>query len=80
MSIFEKNKKTTHIPTLARKVYDVSGAGDTVIATICLAMSCGATLKESAILANHAAGIKVTKLGTSPVSITEVEQSLDLNL
>ncbi len=77
MSLFEKNNQVVHIPTLAKEVYDVSGAGDTVIATLSLTLSSGSSLKEAAILANHAAGIKVGKLGTAPVSLAELEESID---
>jgi rfaE bifunctional protein kinase chain/domain len=76
MSLFEKGKAPVHIPTQAREVYDVSGAGDTVVATVSLAISSGASLKEAAILANRAAGIKVRKLGTAPVTIHELQASL----
>lgn len=76
MSLFEKHE-ITHIPTKAKEVYDVSGAGDTVVATLTLALAAGATLKQAAILANHAAGITVGKLGTSTVSIEEIKQSLE---
>ena len=58
----------THIPTMAREVYDVTGAGDTVIATLTLAMSAGAIISEAAIIANHAAGIVVGKVGTATVA------------
>ena len=58
----------THIPTMAREVYDVTGAGDTVIATLTLAMSAGAEISEAAIIANHAAGIVVGKVGTATVA------------
>ncbi len=76
MSLFEKNKNPVHIPTVAREVFDVSGAGDTVIATLSLALSSGASLHEAAVLANYAAGVKVGKVGTAPVSLSELEQSL----
>lgn len=79
MSLFEKTGEIIHIPTVAQEVYDVSGAGDTVIATLSLAISSGASLKQGAILANHAAGIKVGKLGTAPVLLEELENSLDEN-
>ncbi len=73
------NLSISHIPTVAKEVYDVSGAGDTVVATLALALSCNATLNNAAILANHAAGIKVGKIGTKPVYleelVKEVEQS-----
>jgi D-beta-D-heptose 7-phosphate kinase/D-beta-D-heptose 1-phosphate adenosyltransferase len=77
MTLFEKNKPAINIPTVAKEVYDVSGAGDTVIASLSLALSSGASLHEAAILANHAAGIKVGKLGTAPVSLNELKENLD---
>ncbi len=76
MSLFDK-QETTNIPTKAKEVYDVSGAGDTTVATLALALTSGATLKQAAILANHAAGITVGKVGTSTVSIKEIEESLE---
>ncbi len=75
MSLFEKKEKVrkiTHIPTAAKEVYDVSGAGDTVVATMILSLVSGATLQEAALLANHAAGIKVSKFGTATVSHEEL--------
>jgi len=77
MSLYEKDGNITNIPTKAKEVYDVSGAGDTVVATLALALTAGATLKQAAILANHAAGITVGKLGTSTVSIDEIKRSLE---
>jgi ADP-L-glycero-D-manno-heptose 6-epimerase len=77
MSIFEAGRGPVHIPTVAKEVYDVSGAGDTVIATLGLALSCGASLKDSALIANHAAGIKVGKLGTATVSKEELAVALN---
>jgi D-beta-D-heptose 7-phosphate kinase/D-beta-D-heptose 1-phosphate adenosyltransferase len=62
----------THIPTVAREVYDVTGAGDTVIATLTLALAAGASPVEAAVLANHAAGVVVGKVGTSVVSREEL--------
>jgi len=76
MSLFEKTE-TTNIPTKAKEVYDVSGAGDTTVATLTLALTAGATLKLAATLANHAAGITVGKVGTSTVTIEEIKQSLE---
>jgi len=75
MSLFEKNGKVTHIPTCAQEVYDVSGAGDTVIATLTLSHASGATLKDSAIIANHAAGVVVTKVGTAVVTQKDILKS-----
>lgn len=64
MSLFEKNK-VTHIPTVARKVYDVTGAGDTVISAFTLACASGADMEGAAVIANHAAGIVVGEVGTA---------------
>jgi D-glycero-beta-D-manno-heptose-7-phosphate kinase len=69
MSLFKPDDPPVHIPTQTQEVFDVSGAGDTVIATTALALCSGASLREAAILANHAAGIKVGKLGTTPVKL-----------
>lgn len=62
----------THIPTVAREVYDVTGAGDTVIATLALALAGGASLEEAAVLANHAAGVVVGKVGTASLTRDEL--------
>jgi D-beta-D-heptose 7-phosphate kinase/D-beta-D-heptose 1-phosphate adenosyltransferase len=61
-----------HLPTFAREVFDVTGAGDTVIASLALARAGGGTMEESAIVANHAAGIVVGKVGTATVSCSEL--------
>lgn len=71
MSLFDKTGGQ-HLPTFAREVFDVTGAGDTVIAALALASAGGATMEESAILANHAAGIVVGKVGTATVSRSEL--------
>ncbi len=67
MSLFESNSET-HIPTVAKDVFDVSGAGDTVIGVFALALAAGASFKESATLANFAAGVVVGKIGTATVT------------
>jgi D-glycero-beta-D-manno-heptose-7-phosphate kinase len=72
MSLFERGRAAVHIPTAAREVFDVTGAGDTVIATLALAVSAGARLAEAAMLANYAAGVAVGKLGTATVTPDEV--------
>jgi D-beta-D-heptose 7-phosphate kinase/D-beta-D-heptose 1-phosphate adenosyltransferase len=72
MSLFQQEVAAVHIPTVAREVYDVTGAGDTVIAVLSLGLACGLTLAESAWVANVAAGIAVGKLGTSTVSPQEI--------
>jgi D-beta-D-heptose 7-phosphate kinase/D-beta-D-heptose 1-phosphate adenosyltransferase len=76
MSIFNKDGAVMHIPTKAREVYDVTGAGDTAVATLALALSAGATLEEAAIIANYAAGVVVGKVGTSTVTVGEIRDSL----
>lgn len=79
MYVFPQNAPDnfTHIPTVAKEVYDVSGAGDTVIATLSLALACGADLAKAAKLANIAAGIKVSKVGTAPVYLSELTQMIE---
>lgn len=73
MALFESgNDSALLIPTFAREVFDVSGAGDTVIAVLALALSSGAKLSEAALLANLAAGVEVSKRGTATVSPDEV--------
>jgi D-beta-D-heptose 7-phosphate kinase/D-beta-D-heptose 1-phosphate adenosyltransferase len=77
MTLFERRKPPITIPTLAREVFDVSGAGDTVIATLTLALAAGASLLQAAALANYAAGIEVEKLGVATVSIAELRARLE---
>lgn len=60
------------VPTVARSVYDVSGAGDTVVATVAVALAAGAGIEEAAIMANHAAGVEVGKAGVATVSPQEL--------
>jgi rfaE bifunctional protein kinase chain/domain len=72
MWLFEKSGRNQHIPTVAQEVFDVSGAGDTTIATFTLALACGATKPEAAHLANFAAGIVVGKVGTATVTRKEL--------
>jgi rfaE bifunctional protein kinase chain/domain len=72
MALFTDEGAVTHIPTVAREVYDVTGAGDTVIATLTLALATGASFVESAVLANYAAGVVVGKLGTATVTRQEL--------
>ncbi|MDO8672302.1 MAG: D-glycero-beta-D-manno-heptose-7-phosphate kinase [Dehalococcoidia bacterium] len=77
MSLFEANGRQTHLPTFARQVYDITGAGDTVIGTLSLALTTGATLVECANIANHAAGLVVGKIGTASVTGEELEAELE---
>ena len=67
LMLFEPGKKGIHVPTRAVKVHDVSGAGDTVIASMAVAMTAGASLYEAATLANHAAGIVIGEVGIVPI-------------
>jgi bifunctional ADP-heptose synthase (sugar kinase/adenylyltransferase) len=75
MMLFEAGQAPHHIPTKARQVFDVSGAGDTAIALFTLALSSGATAKEAAEIANHASAVAVGKLGTATVSREELAAS-----
>ncbi|MBI4658271.1 MAG: carbohydrate kinase [Verrucomicrobia bacterium] len=75
MLLCKRDQQPFHIPTVAREVFDVSGAGDTVIATFTLAIAAGASPMEAAILSNHAAGVVVGKFGTATVSSEELVES-----
>lgn len=77
MLLVESGGRTTHIPSLAREVYDVSGAGDTVTAWLGTALAAGATVAEAARLATYAAGIEVGKAGVATVSPEEVLRAHD---
>ncbi len=72
MLLCRHGQKPFHIPTVAQEVFDVSGAGDTVIATFTLAIAAGASPVEAAIISNHAAGIVVGKIGTATVAPEEL--------
>jgi len=78
MSLFENGRKIvhTHFPAQAKEVYDVTGAGDTVIGILALSLAAGANLKEATCLANMAAGIVVEKVGTATVSQKELTEAL----
>lgn len=75
MMLLEGEDPPVFVQTMAREVYDVTGAGDTVIATLAAALASGATMIEAANLANHAAGIVVGKLGTATLSAAELIES-----
>lgn len=77
MALFRENEQPIHIPTKAREVFDVSGAGDTVMATFMVAMNAGANLYEAMQIANEAAGIVVGKVGTCPVPLNELQEKLE---
>jgi rfaE bifunctional protein kinase chain/domain len=76
MTLFENDGQPTHIPTVARKVFDVSGAGDTVIATFTLALAAGLKPGQAATLANLAAGIVVGEVGTATVPAAKLKEVL----
>jgi len=78
MTLFE-NKKIKHFSARAKEVFDVSGAGDTVVGVFALAQSAGADLEQAAIIANCAAGIVVGKVGTATVSLEELKKDLMAN-
>lgn len=76
MTLLRPNAEPFHLPTQAREVYDVTGAGDTVISVLATAIADGRPLEEACYLANAAAGIVVGKLGTSTVSPSELENAI----
>jgi rfaE bifunctional protein kinase chain/domain len=78
MSLFEKDGRTTHttFPAEAKEVFDVTGAGDTVIGVFALCVASGATFREAAAIANHAAGIVVGKVGTATITQDELRRVL----
>ncbi len=76
MQLFERSGRVTHIPTVAQEVFDVSGAGDTVISVFTLALACGASRLEAAHIANFAAGIVVGKVGTAVTTRKELGERL----
>ncbi|MBD3170493.1 MAG: D-glycero-beta-D-manno-heptose-7-phosphate kinase [candidate division Zixibacteria bacterium] len=77
MTLFEPDEKFTHIPTEAQEVFDVTGAGDTVIATLVAAVAAGAKLHQAARLANFAAGIVVGEIGTSTITREKIADALE---
>ncbi|HUL00610.1 MAG TPA: D-glycero-beta-D-manno-heptose-7-phosphate kinase [Nitrospirota bacterium] len=76
MSLFEHGGKITHIPTMAQEVFDVTGAGDTVISALTMAMAAGANTAESSLIANFAAGIVVGIVGTATVKPEELKKRI----
>ena len=76
LSLFQAGKTVRHFPTMAREVFDVTGAGDTVHATCALALGAGTSLEAATIFANHAAGVVVGKVGTATVSPAELRAVL----
>lgn len=76
MALFRRGRPVREFATAARDVFDVTGAGDTVVATCALALGAGATLEEATVLANHAAAIVVGKVGTATVTSAELAAAL----
>lgn len=76
MALLQKNDELVTIPAMAKEVFDVTGAGDTVAATLALGLASGCSMRDAAILANHAAGIVVGKVGTASVSRDELCEAL----
>ena len=77
MALFEPGRRTVHIPIYGSdQIADVTGAGDTVMATMTLALAAGATFEEAARLANYAGGIVVMKRGTATVSVSELRRAI----
>ncbi|WOG26678.1 bifunctional D-glycero-beta-D-manno-heptose-7-phosphate kinase/D-glycero-beta-D-manno-heptose 1-phosphate adenylyltransferase HldE [Endozoicomonas sp. 8E] len=80
MTLIRRGEKELHLPARAREVFDVTGAGDTVISTLATALAAGAELPKAAALANIAAGIVVAKLGTATVSMPELRREVNREL
>lgn len=76
MALFSAEGPVWHVPTMARQVFDVTGAGDTVIATAALALAVGAPLPDACVLANYAAGIVVGKVGAATASVEELRVAM----
>ncbi len=75
MTLFERGGTSTHFPTRAREVYDVTGAGDTVISVLAAGLAAGASLHDSIELANAAAGLVVREIGTAAVTPRELAEA-----
>ncbi|MCL2458135.1 MAG: D-glycero-beta-D-manno-heptose-7-phosphate kinase [Desulfobulbus sp.] len=76
MALLQGDDELVTIPTTAKEVYDVTGAGDTVVATLALGLAAGCSIREAAVLANHAAGIVVGKIGTACVTANELRAAM----
>jgi len=76
MTLIEGSGQTTHVPTAARKVADVSGAGDTVISTLTMALAAGASVREASMLANFAGGIVCGEVGIVPIDVNVLRKTV----
>jgi len=79
MSLMQQGYDPVHIPTQAREVFDVTGAGDTVISTLAASLGAGVSLERAMVLSNLAAGVVVAKSGTASVSLNELENAIEQN-
>ncbi|MDT8283376.1 MAG: bifunctional D-glycero-beta-D-manno-heptose-7-phosphate kinase/D-glycero-beta-D-manno-heptose 1-phosphate adenylyltransferase HldE [Gammaproteobacteria bacterium] len=79
MSLMQQDYDPLHIPTHAREVFDVTGAGDTVISTLAASLGAGVALERAMLLSNLAAGVVVAKSGTASVSVSELENAIEKN-
>ncbi len=79
MALWQEDETLVTIPTTAKEVYDVTGAGDTVAATLALGLAAGCSTRDAAVLANYAAGIVVGKVGTACVGSRELQTTLNAN-
>jgi D-beta-D-heptose 7-phosphate kinase / D-beta-D-heptose 1-phosphate adenosyltransferase len=79
MSLMQRDYDPVHVPTQAREVFDVTGAGDTVISTLAASLGAGVTLERAMVLSNLAAGVVVAKSGTASVSPAELESAIKQN-
>jgi D-beta-D-heptose 7-phosphate kinase/D-beta-D-heptose 1-phosphate adenosyltransferase len=75
MSLFMKGGEQVNLPTVAREVFDVTGAGDTVVSVMAVALAAGATMVEAALIANHAAGIVIREVGTASTTTDAIARS-----
>lgn len=76
MTLLEQGQEPLHIPTKAREVFDVTGAGDTVVSALASALAAGQPLRQATVLANLAAGVVVGKLGTASVTVPELRRAM----
>jgi D-beta-D-heptose 7-phosphate kinase/D-beta-D-heptose 1-phosphate adenosyltransferase len=76
MSLFSQDGPRGYFPTAAREIFDVTGAGDTVVAACALVLTSRGTCEEAAVMANLAAGVVVGEVGTAPVSVNRLKQAI----
>jgi D-beta-D-heptose 7-phosphate kinase/D-beta-D-heptose 1-phosphate adenosyltransferase len=77
MSLFRVRRKTLHIPSVASEVYDVTGAGDTVVSALALGLAAGLAIEDATRVANHAAGLVIRELGTATTAVAEILASMN---